>query len=624
MLLFRIRIILHLSLLKYLLIPLFIFLASGFSSPTQEGAHPVVDRITQEFSTFAARCQTLASAIDSIDGDKPETIECAKALLKECRYQYKTFSYFLEYYFPYAAVTYNSPAKIEVEEPDLEFNEPSGLQMIEALLFEGGVGQGKVELQQHAKLLYSSARDLHSLLYRMSVDDKGLMESVRLGLVSVISLTVAGFDAPFLKSGIQEAYYSLSAMEFAMRSVAARDARTQDSISLYFGEANRYLIAHGDFDSFDRLTFFTDYALPLQEYVNRFITESHLELNSAASALDYSAKNIFSRGAINPAAFSPGRSAAGKEVIDLGRRLFFERRLSGDGSRSCATCHDPGKYFSDGLAKSVAFDRQSRVKRNAPTLLYAALQQNQFWDGRVKTLEEQIADVILSADEMNGSRHLIDKGVGSDPTYGALFERAFPSKGDSAVSLETVGQSIAAFLRTLAPRDSPFDRYMLGDKSAMSAAQKNGFNLFMGKAMCGTCHFAPLFNGLLPPLYRVSEVEVLGVPQTEDFRNPQADTDEGRFNVLGISFHKGAFKTPTVRNVGMTAPYMHNGSQTSLEKVIDFYNQGGGAGLGMSIANQTLPAMQLNLTAEESGELIEFLNALTDPKEAVARTLRQH
>lgn len=608
----RFWIIIYNSFLKYFLLAPLIFLASGFSLPTVEGEHPIVGHMREEFGGFATRCHVLAVAIDSIKADDPQTIRRAKAVLRECRLQYKNFAYFLEYFFPFAAVTYNSPAKIEVEESDLEFNEPVGLQMIEALLFDEHVIRRKDELVQHAELISSSANDLHSLLYKLSVDDKQLMESIRLEFIRVISLTVAGFDAPLLKSGILESSRSLSAMEFAVRSVNGIHGRTRDSLAFYFGRANRYLLGHEDFDSFDRLEFLTEHALPLQEYLNRFIKESDLELKASAGAFNYDAKNLFSADAIESNAFPGAGVSSSRAVIDLGRSLFFEKRLSGDGGRSCATCHDPAKYFSDALPKSVAIDGHSLVRRNAPTLLYAGFQHNQFWDGRVKTLEEQITNVILSTDEMSGSPSVIARGIGRDGTYRGKFHRAFPQKGDSAVSLETIAESIAAFIRTLQPRDSPFDLYMAGDRNALTPAQKNGFNLFMGKAMCGTCHFAPLFNGLLPPLYSISEVEVLGVPQSEDFDNPVPDGDEGRFNVLRVSFQKGAFKTPTVRNAAMTAPYMHNGSQTSLEKVIDFYNKGGGAGLGMSIENQTLSSTPLNLTEEESGELIEFLNALTD------------
>ncbi len=146
----------------------------------------------------------------------------------------------------------------------------------------------------------------------------------------------------------------------------------------------------------------------------------------------------------------------------------------------------------------------------------------------------------------------------------------------------------------------------------MTAGQLRGFNLFMGKAQCGTCHFAPLFNGLLPPYYTVTELEVLGVPENGSLTQPLWDHDEGRFSVFPINFYKGAFKTPTVRNAAVTAPYMHNGSFRTIEDVIEFYNKGGGAGIGLATVTQTLSADPLHLTKTEVKDIEDFINALTD------------
>jgi cytochrome c peroxidase len=153
---------------------------------------------------------------------------------------------------------------------------------------------------------------------------------------------------------------------------------------------------------------------------------------------------------------------------------------------------------------------------------------------------------------------------------------------------------------------------MRGDKTALSASQKRGFNLFMGKAACGTCHFAPVFNGLVPPNYITTEFEILGTPMNEDLEKPIADTDLGMYNVFEIEQFKGAFKTPTVRNAAETAPYMHNGAFATLEKLIDFYDKGGGAGIGLNVPQQTLSPTPLNLTKEEKADLISFIEALTD------------
>ena len=160
--------------------------------------------------------------------------------------------------------------------------------------------------------------------------------------------------------------------------------------------------------------------------------------------------------------------------------------------------------------------------------------------------------------------------------------------------------------------DSPFDRYIRGDKQAMNDMQIKGFNLFMGKAKCGTCHFPPYFNSLLPPLFDVSETEVLGTPRTDQLQRPARDNDLGRYDLYQIRFYQQAFKTPTVRNAQKTAPYMHNGAFKSLETVLEFYNKGGGNGIGLTTAEQTLPDEALSLTPSEMHQIIQFINALTD------------
>jgi cytochrome c peroxidase len=153
---------------------------------------------------------------------------------------------------------------------------------------------------------------------------------------------------------------------------------------------------------------------------------------------------------------------------------------------------------------------------------------------------------------------------------------------------------------------------MAGNKKALTDEQQKGGNLFMGKGQCATCHFAPLFSGLIPPLYNRTEFEVLGTPFDDDLIHPLPDGDSGRLAFFPIDLYKGAFKTPTVRNAAVTAPYMHNGAFRNMEQVIDFYDKGGGNGIGLSVPNQTLSTVPLLLTPEEKKALIAFMTALTD------------
>ena len=266
--------------------------------------------------------------------------------------------------------------------------------------------------------------------------------------------------------------------------------------------------------------------------------------------------------------------------------------------------------------------RSGSRTRNTPTLINAALQPTQFADNRARTLEDQAADVMGSAPEMGGSLATSARAVRNRPAYRQRFARQFGSAPDTSVSGRTLRLAVAAYVRSLSALDSPFDRAVQGDETAMTAEAREGFTLFMGRAKCGTCHFAPLFNGALPPKLMENEPEVIGVPVRDVRRRATIDPDSGRFGVRRIDQHLHAFKTPTLRNVTLTAPYMHNGAFALLESVVDFYDTGGGAGIGARLSHQTLPTDSLRLTSQQKRAIVAFMRALTDTTGTTARPVR--
>jgi cytochrome c peroxidase len=302
--------------------------------------------------------------------------------------------------------------------------------------------------------------------------------------------------------------------------------------------------------------------------------------------------------------------------------LFFDPILSGNHSRSCASCHVPAKAFTDGQAKSIAFDFKGQVNRNAPTVINAALQRSLFHDARVVFLEDQASDVVANPNEMHGSLREAAGQVAQSPGYVALFKRAFPEQAPETLSETHLKVALASYVRSLSGMNARFDGYMRGDKTQLTALETHGLNLFMGKAKCATCHFVPLFNGTVPPAFDRTEAEIIGVPASTDTIRPVLDADLGRYHTFQIDLHKHAFKTPTLRNVALTAPYMHNGVYQTLEEVIAFYNKGGGAGMGIRLPTQTLPAEPLHLTAPEQKALVAFMGSLTDTT-AVRNTPRK-
>lgn len=275
--------------------------------------------------------------------------------------------------------------------------------------------------------------------------------------------------------------------------------------------------------------------------------------------------------------------------IELGKRLFFDTRLSLDHSSSCATCHAPEKAYTDGLARAKGFNG-ILLPRNSPTVLNAAYNASQFWDGRAATLDEQCKGPLLSPGEMNmvDEKHLVDR-----LNAVAAYRRDFAAVFGAGPSLDNVARAIAAFERTLVTPGSRFDHYVMGDKKALTDQEKRGLVVFFGKGACSECHKGANFTD--DKFHNLGEKPVHGNPE-----------DLGRFVVTKKPEDRGAFKTPSLRNVALTAPYMHDGSVATLEEVVEFYDRGGD-----NAANKSDLIYKLNLTAQEKSDLVAFLKTLT-------------
>lgn len=582
-----------------------LLLLAAASGQRTIGVQNCTDRFRTDAKTFAVSVKAMRTAIENIDTTNAQSIEHAKEKLKDARLAYKRIAFFLDYFFFTSSRIYNRPPKNEIEEPHLEYAEPTGLQYIEALLFDDA-GRHQAEMLKQCRFLETSAEDLPALLYNFEATDAQVLESVRIELIRVMTLSITGFDAPLLKSGVKEALVSLETIDAVLKPYMKH---AKDSIVWkWFVSCEVLLAKSNDFDTFDRLDFLTSYALPLQEHIGRMISGMGLEINEKG-ILNYNAKNIFSPEAYSRTSFGVD-SATNPALTELGEKLFFETRLSSNGTRSCASCHNPALHFTDGLPKSIGIHPGQAVRRNAPSLLYSSFQHAQFWDGRAQTLEEQIHTVIHDSLEMNGKPAEIIRRLAKERQYRRLIRKVSPNR--KSLNDTVIYRAIAAYVRTLQPFNSDFDRYIAGERAALTDDQVNGFNLFMGKAQCGTCHFAPLFNGLIPPTYALTEFEILGTTASDDLLHANADSDQGRFEIRPTPYFRGAFKTPTVRNAAVTAPYMHNGVFGSLEKVMEFYDKGGGAGLGVDIPHQTLPAAPLDLSDKEKSDIIAFLHSLTD------------
>ena len=300
----------------------------------------------------------------------------------------------------------------------------------------------------------------------------------------------------------------------------------------------------------------------------------------------------------------PANNPPTAETIALGRKLFYDTRLSKDNTLSCASCHNPNLGFTDGRVVSLGVAGTPGV-RNAPSLLNAAYGTTQFWDGREPDLEKQSADPIANPIEMNQSHDVFVGKIQKDPAYQAEFAKAF---GPGPITLDLIEKSLASFERTLLSGNSPFDQYEYGgNKHALSPSAIRGLAIFRDpkKGNCVVCHAmgdkSSLFTNYT--FHNIGE----GVNGEGDL------TDLGRYTQTHLEVDKGKFKTPSLRNVALTAPYMHDGSQKTLQQVVTFY-----VGGGNSNPNLDHDIKVLKLSAQERADLVAFLESLTGemPKNA--------
>jgi cytochrome c peroxidase len=320
--------------------------------------------------------------------------------------------------------------------------------------------------------------------------------------------------------------------------------------------------------------------------------------------------------------YVPRKNPMTPEKIELGRKLFFDARLSADGRISCASCHDPKLAFTDGraVAEGIAGRRGSR---NSPTLLNAMFNTGQFWDGRADTLEDQAVQPLVNPLEMgNGSYDEVVKRLRAIPEYTAEFQSVFGSE----VKIELIGKAIAAYERALVSGDSPLDHFVAGDQNAISEAAKRGFALFRGKARCSRCHtFSealpfftdfnyhntgvamnhPNFDKLSRQAYAVIETDKAG-EVIDALAKQEGGQELGRVLITYQVFDIGSYRTPSLRNISLTAPYFHDGSAKTLADVVRFYNEGGRQNI-----NREWDLNTLSLTEDERSDLVAFLESLT-------------
>lgn len=538
-----------------------------------------------------------------------DSVAIRKAFV-ESRLAYKEVEWAVSYFLPHTSKAINGPALDQLDLDENKFIPAEGFQVVEEYLYPTFDSSQEKDLLSDSKRLKNFAHTMRKNFEVITISDALVLEALKMEIFQITALGITGFDTPASKLQFIEATASLQGVKNILTlSKQWGDKESVQHLSALLDKAIKICKENPSKTTFDYLEFITTYLDPVSKGIVDLQKELGIPFNDGNQVVRGSVASLFDKDLVNLNAFLPDSTYyLTPAKVALGKELFFDNKLSKDNARSCADCHHSDKAYSDGL--KTALDLKGKpLQRNTPSLNYAAYYHGQFWDMRSVTLESQSSDVITNKDEMHGDLQEIVAHLNEVDDYKKKFATVY--KSDKPIEVWQLENALASFIRSLSVFDSRFDQYMRGDKQALNEQEKKGFNLFVGKAQCATCHFMPLFNGTVPPYFTNSEQEVLGVPA--DKEGKVLDSDLGRYVYnTDLGQLKHSFKTPTIRNIGESGPYMHNGVYGTLEEVMDFYNKGGGLGIGLQVDSQTLPEDSLELTPQEINDVIAFMKALSD------------
>lgn len=572
--------------------------------PVYEDLGSVKNRIIKTNADFEKQINELKTLVSKNSDEK-----LLQEKFQDIRKTYKKMEWAVEYFLPHSARFINGPALPEIEMDEHTEIEPEGLQVLEEMLYPYDKGN-KEEVIRMLNKLINKSNTIETNFQVITISKDQVFDALRQEAFRISSLGISGFDTPVSGTFLQEMPSSLEGIKETLEQISTDRSKDKalKSIVAEINSAIEVLKKNTDKNTFDYVNFIPNHLNKLTALMLEFKNQENIPDVEVTTALNKNAATFFTKNAFNPNAFTPGKEYAyTEEKSALGHQLFNDKILSNSNNRSCATCHIPEKAFTDGLAKAMSLEN-SELARNTPSLNYAGYQHGQFWDMRKDDLEGQSSDVISNKEEMHGDLNVILAKINQDKSYQAAFKKIYHSQKTEVWQLQNV---LASYIRSLAKFDSHFDEYMRGNKSAMTENQKRGFNLFVGKAQCAICHFIPLFNGTVPPNFKKTEQEILGVALNAENKTFDNDPGRGKFHETVPSLQH-SFKTPTLRNIHKTAPYMHNGGYKTLKEVMNFYNKGGGKAFGFKVENQTLSDAPLQLTDKEIDDIIEFMKALDD------------
>lgn len=571
--------------------------------------------ISEQLNSFViANSNKIILQLDSLASDlNANSVNSSRCIkhYEAMRRLYKEIEFYTEYHFAFHSKYFINSPLVNKAEAEFGFKTfvPHGFQVIESVIYSS-IRDTSINTGYEISLLKKSFEYIAANIKGRVCRNASVVDMARFEIIRIMSLYLNGYDATINKQNLKETKSILQGIRIVLKLLPATEQAKQKSASLIKG-ATFYLEKNKTYDGFDRLYFITQFLKPLYESLYEFYRQPETK-EQTNYAVHIRSRKFYEKDWYNSNYFSVvlRDSLFVSQQAELGKLLFFDPVLSGDNKRACASCHNPDNALGGNIDFDRSFSSDEKLTRNTPSLMNVALQRSFFEDGRSLQLEDQASEVLTNHKEMNTNPVDLVHKLQQSPEYLLLFKKAFAHTEDTAITYYGVLKALAEYERKLIALNSRFDKYLRGDATQLSKEERAGYTIFAGKAMCGTCHFFPLFNGLAPPFYSDNEFEVIGVPK--DCWNTELDKDSGRLKVSNNSIHQGAFKTPGLRNLGKTAPYMHNAAYSTIDEVLEFYQKGGGVGLGFDVPNQTLPFDSLKLTTIEVNQLKQFLKSLED------------
>ncbi|MCR6642936.1 MAG: cytochrome C peroxidase [Sporocytophaga sp.] len=566
----------------------------------------------------------LLDLIQNTDLYSHASLDKVKHKINTCRIYLKKLDFWLRYLEPISYKKINGPLPVEWETEVFEkFEKPykregAGLTLAAMYLEEPNLEKDSllnlILLSQSASFVYSADSISNGL---KSYHHFFLCN--RLFLLNLSTIYTTGFECPDTSLVIPELRMMLREVKKINTSFVESFPETpldEKYLSLFDRMIEFSVRQSSNYSEFDHFTFLKVYVNPLfamnQGYIRNYqvISKSYMDYS-----LNKNCNSIFSKSLYigqNPKGvfLRVKEVEALKEIDRLGKLLFYDPILSGNNLRSCASCHKPTEYFTDTvLTTSLQFDRKTSLKRNSPSLINVEHNHLIMLDGKHISLQHQTKGVVENPHELGSNEKEVMQKVLSCKEYKNAFASLLKyTPQEKEITFDHIISALTFYYSKFSKYYSPFDEAMNEDNFLPSSA-KQGFNLFMSKAQCATCHFVPIFNGVKPP-YTNSEFEVLGVPDASNSMN--LSLDKGRSEVHSVNELHNAFRTGSIRNAAHTSPYMHNGVFKSLREVIDFYDAGGGIGRGLDVSNQTLSSDSLHLTDAEKNKIIAFVFSLDE------------